>query len=65
MKIYYNNFIMDWSTGTVFIKATPLIKYICLKYMSEILIITERMNDMIKSIAYKHSAYKDWENYKV
>ena len=35
---------MDWSTGIVYIKTAPLILYICLKYVSEIHIITERMN---------------------
>ena len=33
---------MDWSTGTAYIKNAPLIQYICLKYMSEILKITDK-----------------------
>ena len=30
---------MDWSTGAAYIKTAPLVQYICLKYMREILII--------------------------
>ena len=55
MKIYiYNNLKIDWSTGTAYIKTALLIQYICLKNMSEILLVTERMNLMNKSIAYQH-----------
>ena len=46
-KYNYNNF-------TAYIKTPPLIQYIRLKHMSEILIMTERMNHVIKSIAYQH-----------
>ena len=49
MKIYLqqNNFKMDWSTGTAYIKTAPLIEYICLKYMSE---IQQRINLYCESI---------------
>ena len=47
---------MDWSTDTAYIKMAPLIQYICLKYMREMHIITEKMNK-IKSIAYLHKPF--------
>ena len=34
---------MDWPTGTAYIKTAPFTQYVCLKYVSEIIIITERM----------------------
>ena len=46
----YKNFKMDWSTCTAYIKTDPLIQYIGLKYMSEI--IQTKMNHIIKSTSY-------------
>ena len=43
---------MNWSTGTAFFMNAPLIHHICLKYMNEIFIITYRIIQKIKSLAY-------------